>query len=237
MKKDRPMTSHSATASPAAFALAALALIASADAGAVTVTSIAGAPDPGPLPGQQLVVSFDAPSAPGFTWTGGLATATGTVRGLHTTPTGNSSIYGYVSSGNSNPFATLLTPALTAISFYWGSIDSHNWAWVLGADFQPIRFIHLTTIPFDRVAYGAGGGGRSRRLVITADPGETIHGLRFWARGRSFEFDDFAATLAPAVGPDGSGVPEPASWAMLIGGFGLVGAVARRRSQHMQVTC
>jgi len=27
----------------------------------------------------------------------------------------------------------------------------------------------------------------------------------------------------------GSVVPEPASWAMLIAGFGLVGAVARRR--------
>ena len=217
------------SSSVAAFALAALALIASADAGAVTVSSLAGAPDPGPLPGQQLVVNFDAPSAPGFTWTGGLATATGTARGLYTTPTGNSSLYGYVSSRNADPVATLLTPALTAISFYWGSIDSHNWAWVLGADLQPIRFIHLTTIPFDRVAYGAGGGGRSRRLVITADPGETIHGLRFWARGVAFEFDDFAATLAHTVGPDGNGVPEPASWAMLLAGFGLVGMSARRR--------
>ncbi len=59
----------------AALALAALALLASTDAGAVTVTSLAGAPDPVPLPGQQLVVSFDAPAAPGFSWTGGLATA------------------------------------------------------------------------------------------------------------------------------------------------------------------
>ena len=59
----------------AARALAALALLASTDAGAVTVTSLAGAPDPVPLPGQQLVVSFDAPAAPGFSWTGGLATA------------------------------------------------------------------------------------------------------------------------------------------------------------------
>jgi PEP-CTERM motif len=26
-------------------------------------------------------------------------------------------------------------------------------------------------------------------------------------------------------------VPEPASWAMMIGGFGLIGAAARRRSR------
>jgi hypothetical protein len=85
------MTSHNPTA---AIALAALALIASADAGAVTVTSLAGAPDPGPLPGQQLVVTFDAPAAPGFSWTGGLATVTGTVRGVHTAPAMDATRYG-----------------------------------------------------------------------------------------------------------------------------------------------
>lgn len=33
----------------------------------------------------------------------------------------------------------------------------------------------------------------------------------------------------PAVGPPTGGVPEPASWVMLIAGFGLVGAIQRRR--------
>lgn len=216
------------------FALAAIALIASADAGAVTVTSIAGAPDPGPLAGQIMVETFDAPAAAGFSWTGGLATATGTVRGVHTTPALNSSRFGYVSSANPDPVATLITPALRTISFYWGSMDSHNWLWVLGADLQPIHFVHLTTINFDTVAYTLGSGGRNRRLAITADAGETIGGLRFWGRGRSFEFDDFAATLAPGISPE-SGVPEPASWAMLIAGMGLVGAVARRRNRQVQV--
>lgn len=232
------MISRNAPAHPvAAFALAAFALIASADAGAVTVTSIAGAPDPGPRSGQQLVVTFDAPSAPGFSWTGGLATAIGTVRRVHTAPARNTTRYGYVSSANADPFATLLTPALTSISFYWGTMDSHNWLWVLGADSQPIHFIHTTTINLDRAAYAAGGSGRNRRLLIEAGPNETIHGLRFWARGRSFEFDDFAATLVPAINPEGGTVPEPQSWVLLIAGFGLVGAIARRRHAAAAQAC
>jgi hypothetical protein len=224
------MTNTNATA---AFALAALALIASADAGAVTVTSVAGAPDPGPLPGQQLVVSFDAPAAAGFTWSGGLATAIGTVRGVHTAPALDSSRYGYVSSANPDPVATLSTPALASISFYWGTMDSHNWLWVLGADSQPIHFIHTSTLA-PSADFAGGGGARNRRLLIEAGPGETIHGLRFWARGRSFEFDDFAATLAGEDGPVG-GVPEPQSWALLIAGFGLVGACARQRRGRLRV--
>ncbi|WP_207789923.1 PEPxxWA-CTERM sorting domain-containing protein [Sandarakinorhabdus limnophila] len=36
--------------------------------------------------------------------------------------------------------------------------------------------------------------------------------------------------------PGGGEVPEPATWAMLIAGFGLVGAVARRRRGALSVS-
>ncbi len=41
---------------------------------------------------------------------------------------------------------------------------------------------------------------------------------------------------ADAAATDQAAVPEPASWAMLIGGFGLTGAAMRRRRREMSVT-
>lgn len=49
------------------------------------------------------------------------------------------------------------------------------------------------------------------------------YGNGYWV-GDDFTFD----TLVPYSGAGGA-VPEPAAWAMMIAGFGLVGAVARRR--------
>lgn len=50
-----------------------------------------------------------------------------------------------------------------------------------------------------------------------------------------------AGAVGTLVGTQGAtgvplGVPEPASWAMMIGGFGLIGAAARRRQQMVSVT-
>jgi hypothetical protein len=48
--------------------------------------------------------------------------------------------------------------------------------------------------------------------------------------GLGVAFDNFN----PGTGPDAP-IPEPASWAMLIAGFGLVGAAARRRRRRAAV--
>ena len=45
----------------------------------------------------------------------------------------------------------------------------------------------------------------------------------FMVSNRQQEIGTFSAVLAP------SAVPEPASWALMIGGFGLAGAALRRQ--------
>jgi hypothetical protein len=84
---------------------------------------------------------------------------------------------------------------------------------------QDNSFAHLGNF-FGGFASGAGdlsfAGLRQTLLINSSD----LQGTRSYDRALFF-FNE---------GPTGIGVvPEPSSWAMLIAGFGLVGAVARRR--------
>ncbi|MBL8655959.1 MAG: PEP-CTERM sorting domain-containing protein [Altererythrobacter sp.] len=51
--------------------------------------------------------------------------------------------------------------------------------------------------------------------------GQAIASAKFASRGNSFEFDNIGVTA----------VPEPATWAMLILGFGVMGGALRRKSR------
>ena len=204
------------------FGLAA-SLVAASAAQAVTVTGTFGAPDPGPAPGQSVVVSFDSPNAAGYSWTGGLATSCASISGA-AMPAGGSSCFGYVSSALTPNTATLSTPNLQSISFYWGSIDTYNSVDVLGAGGTNIYTIAGGALPPSNGNQGA--PATNRRVNFVAGAGEIITGLRLTSTGIAFEFDTFAAENA--ITP-GGGVPEPATWAMLLAGFGLVGVSARRR--------
>jgi hypothetical protein len=67
-----------------------------------------------------------------------------------------------------------------------------------------------------------GTGGTETQVVDLSFGGVSGNAFRFSALGDQINVHTFTLN-------DGGVVPEPASWAMLIAGFGLVGAAARRR--------
>lgn len=198
------------------FALAALALL-STTAQAATWSSVSGAPDPGPSPGQTIKVSFDTGVAPGYSASGDFGIVSGT-SGAAAEPANDLTRYFYVSSALGSGIATLATPNLKYISFYWGSIDTYNTVELLGAGGATLLSVPGSWLP-------ASNGNQflpstNQRIRFAAGPGEDITGLRFISTGIAFEVDDIAGA-----------VPEPASWALMIAGFGMIGAAARRRTK------
>lgn len=78
------------------------------------------------------------------------------------------------------------------------------------------------------IGHGTVGTYASGRLEsYTVDPTTASAGPAYAAQGNSF---GGAGTLTYVFEP--RDVPEPATWAMMIAGFGLVGAAARRRTSQ-----
>lgn len=79
-------------------------------------------------------------------------------------------------------------------------------------------------------ALNAGGGGRA---VIGADYGATFVPFKFVDANSPFSFGNPQShdplDYDPLYKSRANSVPEPATWAMLIGGFGMMGGALRRR--------
>lgn len=200
------------TASAAFAAIAAL----SAPASALTITLT---PSDLPLPvGQTMIADFDNPVAAGFTFTQNVnafvrSGALGLLPGVSAPPPGDTTLYETVTS---NGRATLSGKALKTFSFFTGSPDGYN----------TVRFTGLNG--YSQTLNGAaifGGalatnGNQSVGRRVNYDFGaQRVTKVEFLSSGNSFEFDSLA----------GDAVPEPGVWAMMIIGFGAVGAVLRRR--------
>lgn len=212
-----------------AIRLACLAatLLAAAPASAVVTlaSSVGGAPDRGVPSGFTTVVTFDS-MAPGIvnSISGNVRTAAGNQSGRAApagTPTGN--IYQSVGTGGASTFnfAGYLPEAqvLTGLSLYWGSVDSHNIVDFLRAD--GILVSSFTGADLPRFDGNQTLAATNRRITFAMTGLDRITQISFRAGGNAFEYDTLAVTTGA--------IPEPASWAMLITGFGLVGATLRRR--------
>lgn len=110
----------------------------------------------------------------------------------------------------------------SAIQFDWGSLDSYNTLTVTTTGGG--SFVYVPGAQNFPGSEGSNGNqvltNTNGRFTFAAASGQRITGLNFASSQNSFEVDNLAVSGA---------VPEPATWAMMIGGFGAVGFAMRRR--------
>jgi hypothetical protein len=202
--------------------------------------------DPGYAPGEVSVVNFDTPAAAGVVETdSGPAGSVGLWPvgdpNVAATPVGDTTQFEALQPGGSAKFDfTNYAPGVGSLSVYVGSIDSYNSFEVstslenyfyTGDDFlnhDGDQFSHLT----------------NRRVYFQFAPNEIFKSITFSSSGIAFEYDSLAAESYPGAQPawvpvgddveylfpsSMSPVPEAATWALMLTGFGLVGLTARRR--------
>ncbi|WP_374578504.1 PEPxxWA-CTERM sorting domain-containing protein [Phenylobacterium sp.] len=207
----------------AAAAILSFAAAGSAHA-AINVTTSAGAPDPGQQAGETILFDFEA-ATPQLS--GDFALVNGSLSGVYAAPAGNTSQYLVVPGlQNASGYATLdLTGVLAGqyvdtFSFYWGSVDTYNTLELYDKNNVFIGKVEGGTLP---PANGDQVDGNSNIRVNFGLTGadRNLGYLKFYSDGKAFELDDIAFAT--------SAVPEPATWAMMIAGFGMAGAAIRRR--------
>ncbi len=203
------------------------ALTTAAPAHAVTFSSVGavatanGPQDPGFAANETVLADFDHAPLNGVTLTvtGPAGFYSGSYSGLAAAPAGDTSRYLALGTGG---MATLMlhTVKLSSLSVYLGSIDSYNAIDVLNRAGNIIKTWSGNDLPPHDGNWL--NSDTNRRLFLSFAPGDDVGAVRFKSTGVAFEFDTIAGTVA--------GVPEPANWALMIGGFGMIGGAMRRRS-------
>jgi hypothetical protein len=208
----------------ALIASAALSLFAAPVAFAqVALTAVPGAdPYVGPAPTYDFETG--APVSGG-------GIVTGTLSGQYAQPFGSTGNYWSIGPSTSSSGILDLSnfAQIGSVSFIWGSVDAYNTLEVLdrlGGVLATFTGAHAAVNP---------DGNQSNpvtnpvaRLWFGDEATQiNIGGLRLTSNQNAFEVDNFAVTA----------VPEPAVWAMLLLGFGFIGAFLRgqRRQQRLRL--
>lgn len=194
------------------FFLTAAAAVVAASAQAEVVVFTPGATVP--TDGSYTVVNtFD--SAAGLTGSNFQILNT-SVGGVGAQPTQGDGSYLAVLGGGSATYA--FAQPVSAFQFVIGSVDTYNtitYTSSLGG---------TRTLTGSQIVAAADGNQVLDRtngtVTIRGAAGETFSNVTFGSTGNSLEVDTLAVSAA---------VPEPATWGMLILGFGVAGGAMRRR--------
>lgn len=177
-------------------------------------------------PAGSTNINFNYPLIPhGFKITGQYTIQKGS-NGIGAEPAGDHSNYLTVNPGQIAEIKST-SVGYNTVSFYWGSIDSYNTVDILRADGSSLETFH----GYDLVSSALDNGNQSdetsnqRVTFTTADAKDDIYGLQFTSSSPAFEIDNvaFSRHCKPVAA-----LPESGTWAMMLGGFGLMGASLRR---------
>ena len=185
----------------------------------ITVLTNLANTDPGVPGDQQVVDNFTDPAASGYHFSGGYVRpgALGLDSGVSAPPPGDLTNYETVIGGQHVTFTS--DDPMKNFSFFMGSPDSYNMVQLYGPGG------YNWTLSGNAIWGGhlpPGNGDQSIGMRIRYDFGDNpVDKIVFSSSGNSFEFDTLAA--------HSGGVPEPATWGLMILGFGGMGVVLRRR--------
>jgi len=196
--------------------VAALALPAAASA-AITLGTVT--PGTSPYSGPTPTYTFET-AAP---VTGGLVT-TGSLDGIRAQPFGSTGNYWTVgpADGPSGVLNLSSIGDIFNVSFLWGSVDAYNTLEFL--DGNGGLLASFTGSDIFNPANGSQTDPNLNPLVrfdVTGNDVGALASLRLSSTGNAFETDNFTINA----------VPEPATWALMMFGFGAIGFGMRRRRQ------
>lgn len=174
-------------------------------------------------------ITFDGalPTAFSYAFSSGAALVSGDLVNQYAAPAfgPNGTTYLAIQQGGSATIQAANNVAYQTVSFFLGSIDTHNVVQVLSTTGSVLS-------TFSGVNFTANPNGdqdipnTNRRITIAADVNDVaIGGIRFLSNGNSLEVDNVVFA-----------VPEPSTWAMMFLGFGMIGTAARYRRRSKTVS-
>lgn len=204
--------------------------VASPASATVTASAVAGCAtytDCGPTP---ITYDFDT-TFPTTSPASGLIVGPGSQSGLFAQPLGSTGQYFSVGPSTTTPASIILGDNINSVSFIWGSVDSYNTLVVHTA-------LGDTTFTGSYIASLIPGFADGNQTSPTSNPIVTLFFTGGDQQGVSLNMTsaDVNGIGQNAFETDNyviNGVPEPATWAMMLLGFGAVGVSMRRRKSPL----